>query len=127
MGTPNNPTDTTGFKTVNVNDLLIDLKSLVGNWDDCIFVSLIHNNKTFFTMTVLSILKEKFVGTTMKLYRSNNGEWHTRDINSGKGGWYRCEVVDVELVVEYGGRTYYNYVCESIMFDGIIKIELPLD
>lgn len=38
MGTPNNPTDTTGFKTVNVNDLLIDLKSLVGNWDGCIFV-----------------------------------------------------------------------------------------
>lgn len=78
-------------------------------------------------MTVLSILKTKFVGTTMKLYRTNNGEWSTRDINHGNGGWYRCRVIDMELVVEYAGRTYYNYVCEPIMFDEIVKVELTLD
>ena len=42
------------------------------------------------------------------------------------GGWYRCRVIDMELVAEYAGRTYYNYVCEPIMFDEVVKIELPL-
>lgn len=78
-------------------------------------------------MNVLSILKERFIGTTMKLFNVNDGQWYKYD--TGNGSWKDAtimNVVYVDLVIDCSD-VFQSYPYYNLVFDNGYQLEMDLD
>lgn len=78
-------------------------------------------------MNVTSILKEKLIGTTMKLFLDNDGQWYKYD--TGNGRWKESTIVNVVYVdsVIDSSDVFQSDAYYILVFDSGYEMELYLN